>query len=149
MAFITLEQFDSVLDVAIHLPATLVQANTALVVASIGITQAKPIEVTLRWLQLRMLNGNGSATLGLFLNYNVQASPSTQSPIELIEVTSTGTGADCSNVLDSPQFQERDFTTELTLNVASPGPGTYSWVVWTDNDCTVMVNGSARVNANP
>lgn len=148
MGLITDQQFDGTVDVPIHLPQTRMEAGSWMIVASIGIDALAPVEATLRWLQLRMLNGSGSVTLGLYKNFNPQVAPTSQAPTgDLLIVQATD--ADCSNVLGSPEFKERDFESPLTINAVTPGAGTYSWVVYASDQCTVMVMGAARLNLNP
>jgi len=150
MALVSEAFLNDNIDAPICLPATSMKADTWLVVAAIGLSETNPISVTLRWLQLRMLEGvQSDVSLHLVKDFNPDTSPALQSPIETL-TASTGATDTCGNTLGSTQFVERDYANPLTLSLDDPGVGTYSWVVLVaGGDARVAVNGCARVNLNP
>lgn len=149
MPLVTEELLNDLIDAPICLPATSMKADTWLVVAAIGLSEANPISVSVRWLQLRMLEGvQSDVSLHLVKNFNPESSPALQSPIETL-TASTGASDACANTLGSTQFVERDYANPLSLSL-SDGEGVYSWVVLVSGgDARVAVNGCARVNLNP
>lgn len=149
MAFITEKQFDTLLDVPILLPTSQLTADSWLVCSAIGVSEANPIEFTVRFLQLRIVRADSETrvTLGLYKDFNPNQTPLTQTPIELLTATG-GTNNACTNVVGSPFFQERDASNPLTIGVAQ-GAGVYTWVIYSSTDTLVAVNGSARINLAP
>ena len=149
MSLVSTALLDDLIDAPICLPATSMKADSWLVVAAIGISEANPITVTLRWLQLRMLEGvQSDVSLHLVKDFNPESSPALQSPIETLTASSGATDT-CSNTLGSTQFVERDFSNPITMSL-SDGAGAYSWVVLVSGaDARVAVNGCALVNLNP
>ena len=149
MALVTEAFLNDLIDAPICLPATSMKADTWLVVSAIGISEVNPISISLRWLQLRILEGaNADVSLYLVRDFNPESSPALQSPLETL-TASTGATDTCSNSLGSSQFVERDYANPLLLDV-SDGAAAYSWVVYVSGaDARVAVTGCARVNLNP
>lgn len=148
MAYITEKQLEDKIDVPIQLPATEILAGNWLIVTCIKIPTETVVTLTLRFLQLRLLELVGSEAdcsvpedvnikLGLFKDFNFQTSPDSQTEVEgelILQAT-----------VPAPSTVERDFGTTLRLEE----PGTYSWVVWTDADAKIAVAGTVRVDVNP
>jgi hypothetical protein len=149
MALVTEAFLNDLIDAPICLPATSMKADTWLVVSAIGISEVNPISISLRWLQLRILEGaNADVSLYLVRDFNPESSPALQSPLETL-TASTGATDTCSNSLGASQFVERDYANPLLLGIGD-GAAAYSWVVYVSGaDARVAVTGCARVNLNP
>lgn len=152
MAFITSQQFDDVVDVALSLPATRLEGGSAKVVATIGVAELRPVSIALLFLQLRCLAGKGGASLACFLDYDQDSPPSSQDPIGSVMSVQGPRSDVCTGdlITGSAQISTQPDPSSFVLTVGTTGAGAYSWVVWPNSTTvTVAVTGSARVNCNP
>ena len=147
MSYVTEKLLEDKIDVPIQLPATELLAGNWLVVTCIRIPTETLVTLSLRFLQLKLLELVGSEAdctvpedvnvkLGLFQDFNGQASPDSQTAVQ---------GEILQSAVPAPSTVERDFATTLRLEE----PGTYSWVVWTDSNAKLAVTGAVRVDVNP
>src|SRR6056297_1916112 len=139
MAYVTERQLEDKIDVPIQLPATKLLDGDALIVTSIHVPNDALVTLSLRFLQLRLLEvaaqedctvpEDVSVKLGLFKGYNFQTDPESQAVLaeeRILEV-----------IPPSPSLDQRDYQTVLTIS----DPGTYSWVVWSSTEARVTVSG--------
>ena len=119
MSYVTEQQFEDKIDLPLNLPKTRLRVGEWLIATSINFPASNPYSMKLRWLQLRIIEGQGTVDLGLFKNFDVLNSPDSQGVNRLENIQASGL---------APQNAQRDPNAPLIVSTTNQGSGLYSWV---------------------